>query len=85
MSKKQKLFQKIANNPENLRFSDFVQLIKAFGFELERVNGSHQIFFHQDFPVRLNVQPLHGQAKAYQVEQFLQIVESLGLSMDGVK
>ncbi len=85
MSKKQKLFQRIANNPENLRFADFVQLIKAFGFVLERVNGSHHIFFHQEFPIKLNIQSLHGQAKAYQVEQFLKMVESLGLSMDGVK
>ena len=85
MSKKQKLFQKIANNPENLRFEDFVRLIKAFGFELERINGSHYIYFHQDFPVRLNIQSFHSQAKAYQVEQFLRLVEALGLSMDGAK
>jgi hypothetical protein len=73
------------NNPENLRFGNFVRLVEAFGFDLERINGSHHIYFHRDLPVSLNLQPLNGQAKAYQVEQFLLLVESLGLSMDGAK
>ena len=54
---------------------------KAFGFELSRVRGSHHIFEHPDVPDILNLQDCGGQAKPYQVEQFLALVEQYNLGM----
>ncbi len=83
MSKKQKLLAKILNNPKNLRFDDFVLIIQAFGFELVRITGSHHIFFHPSFNLNINVQPDGHEAKPYQVNQFLRLVQQFQMSMNG--
>ncbi|MDI9635177.1 type II toxin-antitoxin system HicA family toxin [Geitlerinema splendidum] len=84
MSKKQKLLQQVLNNPKNVSFKDMVSLVEAFGFTLARVNGSHHIFTHPDIPERVNIQSVKGNAKSYQVRQFLTLVEinNLGLEED---
>ncbi len=33
-----------------LMLDEFVSLVKAFGFTLSRINGSHHIFTHPDIP-----------------------------------
>lgn len=79
------LFRRIrAGNMANVRFADFVSLIEAFGFEAERISGSHHIFRHAVSPLRLNAQPHHGDAKPYQIRQFLRLVERHGLAWKNV-
>ena len=58
-----------------------VALVEAFGFRLDRCHGSHHIFKRSDIGMRLNIQDCNGQAKPYQVRQFLQIVEQNGLKL----
>lgn len=79
--KKRKLLLKILNNPRNVRFNDMVILAEAFGFELARTNGSHHIFIHSEIQELLNLQNVKGQAKPYQIRQFLQLVERYDLEM----
>lgn len=67
----------------NVSFGDFVSLVEAFGFAQERISGSHHIFRHQTLAVRLNLQPYGGQAKPYQLRQFLRAVEQHGLRWGG--
>jgi hypothetical protein len=64
---------------QNVRFSDFRKLVEAFGFELDRMHGSHHIFVHPDIPELLNLQDVGGQAKPYQIRQFLRLVERYNL------
>jgi len=45
------------------------------------LQGSHHIFKRSDIGMRLNIQDCNGQAKPYQVRQFLQIVEQNGLKL----
>lgn len=59
-----------------------VTLTKAFGFELKRVRGSHHIFTHPDVPALMNLQDVNGQAKPYQVRQFLSLVEQYNLTLE---
>lgn len=54
--KNQKLLEKILAGSKNIRFSDFVGLVEAFGFVLSRVRGSHHIFEHPNIPEILNLQ-----------------------------
>ena len=55
----------------NVAFSDFVRLIEAAGFELERTKGSHHIFIHPQINQLLNLQPgPGGDAKPYQSGSF---------------
>ena len=69
----------------NVRFSDFVRLLEDFGFELERVTGSHHIYRHSRTGVRLNIQPIQRDAKPYQLRQFLQLVERHGVQFRTVE
>jgi predicted RNA binding protein YcfA (HicA-like mRNA interferase family) len=64
-----------------MRFSEMVNLAEAFGFRLSRVNGSHHIFTHPQVPELVNIQEVKGQAKPYQIRQFLQLVERYNLEL----
>ena len=76
--KNEKLLKKILASPENIRFGDLVRLVEAYGVELARVSGSHHIFKHPDKVELLNLQDYRGQAKPYQIRQFLRLIgESL--------
>ncbi len=82
MVKKRKLFEKLTAGSKNIRFEDFVILLEAFGFELKRINGSHRIYKHPNMPRPFPVQPRgNGQAKPYQVNQFLRFIEKYNLRM----
>ena len=72
-------------SPNNLRFGDLVTLIEAFGFQLARVSGSHHIFEHPRVAELVNVQNRNGKAKAYQVRQFLDLVEQHDLELEDSK
>jgi predicted RNA binding protein YcfA (HicA-like mRNA interferase family) len=67
---------------QNVRFADFRRLIEAFGFQLARVVGSHHIFCHPEIPEVVNLQEVGGQAKLYQVRQFLRLVKRYDLELE---
>jgi len=79
---KRKLLQKILDGSKNVRFQDMVALAQAFGFRLSRVSGSHHIFTHPGIPELVNLQDVHGQAKPYQIKQFLKLVERYNLMLE---
>jgi len=59
-----------------------MKLAEAFGFRLARIEGSHHIMVHPDVPRPLNLQEVDGQAKPYQVRQFLKSVEQYNLALE---
>ncbi len=79
---KRKLLKRISQNPKNVWFLEMVALVEAFGFRLSRVNGSHHIFTHAAIPELVNLQEVGGQAKPYQIRQFLRLVERYNLSLE---
>ena len=82
MAKKRKLLNKLLSGSKNIRFGDFVMLLEAFGFRLDRTNGSHHVFGHPLLPRPFPVQDVRGQAKPYQVRQFLKLIEMYNLHLD---
>lgn len=68
----------------NIDFSDFVQLIKAFGFEFDRQRGtSHQMYMRESVREAMNVQPNRdGSAKPYQVRQLKRLVQEYDLKLE---
>jgi predicted RNA binding protein YcfA (HicA-like mRNA interferase family) len=78
---KRKLLEKALSGGRNFRFGDFVTPVEAFGFRLDRRQGSHHTFKRSDIGKRLNIQDCNGQAIPYQVRQFLQIVEQNDLKL----
>lgn len=79
---KKKLLAQIQNNSKNVKYSDFVVLIEAFGFKPIRSRGSHNIFERIDIPELVNIQNNKGNAKPYQVRQFLSLVEKYSLQLE---
>jgi predicted RNA binding protein YcfA (HicA-like mRNA interferase family) len=80
--KQEKLLKKILSNQKNVQFSDLVLLVEALGFRLSRRRGSHHIFTHPQIPELINLQEVNGQAKPYQIRQFLKLVELYNLKLD---
>jgi len=80
--KKQKLLQKLLSGSKNISFSDVITVAEAFGFQLQRVNGSHHIYEHPQLPEIINLQNVNGQAKPYQIKQLLQMIERYNLQME---
>jgi len=81
MSKIEKLFDRIKNNLQNVRFDEICKLAEAFGFNYKGGKGSHRGYSKKGVIEILNFQNVHGMAKPYQVRQFLKIVEDYNLTM----
>ena len=78
---KRKLLKKIISGSKNVKFSDMINIVKGFGLELSRTEGSHHIFYLPDIPELVNLQNVKGQAKPYQIRQFLKLVEKHNLKL----
>lgn len=75
MSKRDKLRQKLRNNPKGIKFSELETLLQRFEFSLIRVAGSHHIFRH-----RSNAKvviPVHG--NTVKPEYVIIVIEALDL------
>ena len=79
--KNKKLLRRILAGLNNVRFLDLQKLVEAYGFKLDRINGSHHIYEHPNLPEMVNLQEIKGQAKPYQVRQFLALVEKYNLPL----
>jgi predicted RNA binding protein YcfA (HicA-like mRNA interferase family) len=85
MVRPQRILEKVLAGSKTLPFRDFEKLLKAFGFRLDRIAGSHRIYTHPRADRPLSVQPRGKEAKPYQVRQFLDMIETHGISLDGEK
>ncbi len=74
------LLGRIRAKRQNVRFSDFVALIRALGFAYDRRRGSHIAYRHACGAV-LNIQSAGGEAKSYQIVQLLHVVDAYGLKL----
>ena len=82
-SRRQGLWERlISGDLRNVGFTEFCRLIEAFGFKLRRVSGSHHIYSHPKVPRPLSLQARDGEAKPYQISQFLEMVEEYALEME---
>ena len=58
----------------NIKYTDFQNIIIGIGFKFMRHNGSHEIYRHNEIGERLNIQRDGSKAKAYQVRQLRNII-----------
>ena len=49
---------------------------------MDRVSGSHHIFVHEAIPELVNLQEVRGEAKPYQIRQFLRLIERYNLRLE---
>ncbi len=66
---------------QNVAFRDLCSLLEATGFRLTRVSGSHHVFIHPEIADLINLQDVKGEAKPYQIRQFLRLVERYNLKV----
>ncbi|MCD8131965.1 MAG: type II toxin-antitoxin system HicA family toxin [Lachnospiraceae bacterium] len=62
----------------NIRFADLQRLLKIMGFSF-RVKGDHFIYWRNDIPEIINIQPAGSMVKAYQVKQIRIFFEKYGI------
>ena len=80
---RRKLLRRLAGGAvRNVAFRDMVSLVEGFGFTLVRVSGSHHIFAHPGISELMNLQNVGGEAKAYQIRQFLRLVERYDMTLE---
>ena len=72
VGKTDKLLQKIRDNPVGVTFAEFEALLARMGWHFDRQSGSHRIWISPSGQ-RLPIQSRQGEAKTYQVKQFLRI------------
>ena len=82
MNRKKMLRRLSSGALQNVAFGDMITLVEGFGFGLLRVSGSHHIFGRPDVSELVNLQDVKGQAKAYQIRQFLRLVEKYNLRLE---
>jgi predicted RNA binding protein YcfA (HicA-like mRNA interferase family) len=81
MNRRRLLARLASGKFNNVAFRDATALVQAFGFELSRVEGSHHIFIHPQISELVNLQDVNGEAKPYQLRQFLRLVERYDLRL----
>ncbi len=84
MDKHEKLLQHILmrRGDANVPFAALCQLLKKLGFT-ERIRGDHHIFTMSGVEEILNIQPLAGKAKPYQVRQVRALALRYDLTLGG--
>jgi predicted RNA binding protein YcfA (HicA-like mRNA interferase family) len=82
VGKKRKILDKILAGSRNIKFSEMVTLIEAFGFGLVRISGSHHIFTHPNVTEIVNIQNKKGDVTPYQVRQFISLIEKYNLKIE---
>jgi predicted RNA binding protein YcfA (HicA-like mRNA interferase family) len=73
MSKREKLRERLKNNPNDTTSSDIRKLLEQEGFVLDRVTGSHHIFRKDEITF---VVPVHNKkVKTIYVKRVIELIE----------
>jgi len=80
---RKRLLKRLADGAlSNVSFSDMLSLAEGFGFRLARTTASHHILTHPRVPEIVNLQEVNGEAKPYQIRQFLRLIERHNLALE---
>ena len=76
------LLEELKENPRKVRFARLCKIAEDFGFQTRKGAGSHRVYFREEIQEILNFQNEGGWAKAYQVRQFIKVIEKYNLQED---
>ncbi|MGV0023543.1 type II toxin-antitoxin system HicA family toxin [Phormidesmis priestleyi] len=80
MSKREKLREKLKNNPNDATFSEIRKLLEQEGFLLDRITGSHHIFIKDEVTF---VVPVHNnRVKTIYVKRVIELIEQVEVQTD---
>jgi hypothetical protein len=73
MGKREKLIDRLTNNPQNATFADLRNLLEYEGFYLDTVTDTHRIFIYAE---TIFVMPIHnGKVRSIYVEKVLELID----------
>lgn len=75
MTKHEKLFASIRNNPKGVRFDDACKVAEMLGFIHKSGQGSHRAFARAGEVVLLNFQNRNGLIPPYQARQLIEMMD----------
>jgi hypothetical protein len=75
MTRREKLFAAVRNNPRGVRFGDACKVAELLGFQRKGGEGSHVVYGRPGEPVILNLQNRSGYVYAYQVRQLIAMMD----------
>jgi hypothetical protein len=80
MSKLRKFFERLMRGEcdTDIDFTELCGLLTYFSFQ-ERIKGDHHIFTKDGVVEIINLQPVSGQAKPYQVKQVRKLIRAYHL------
>ena len=76
------LLEELKENPRKVRFARLCKIAEALGFQARKGTGSHRVYFQEGIQEIMNFQDEGGWAKAYQVRQFIKVIEKYNLQED---
>lgn len=76
MSKAEKLYEQMKNNPLNWRINDIYTVAKYFGFGRIEAKGSHTKFYHDKLPEILSI-PVKRPVKPVYIKHLLALIAKL--------
>lgn len=80
MSKREKLRERLKNNPKNATFSDIRKFLEQEGFVLDRITGSHHVFTKDEVTF---VVPVHNnKVKVIYVKRVIELIEQTDDQID---
>lgn len=62
----------------NVRFDDLRKMLESFNFGC-RIKGDHFIYYRDDIPELINIQPKGSKAKGYEVKQIRILFNKYGI------
>lgn len=75
MSRREKRYVAIRNNPLSVRFDDACGTARNLGFTHEGGRGSHRVFKREGEAVQLNFQDRNGFIAPYQARQLIAMID----------
>ncbi len=86
MTQFDKLLNKVLSgrSDADIGFNELCSMLRRFGFQ-ERIKGDHHIFFCIDVEEIINIQPMQGKAKPYQVKQVRNLIIKYKLGEENEK
>lgn len=76
MTRRDKLYTQIVNNPKNVNFEDIDKLLKQNGFTCRQPSGgsSHYIYYHPELPGDKLTVPKDRPVKAIYVKEAINLI-----------
>jgi predicted RNA binding protein YcfA (HicA-like mRNA interferase family) len=81
MTRREKLLKRMRDNPRSVSMGDLQTLLESFGFELDRVKGSHHVFVGkvEGAGVTIVIPLRKPHVKAGYVKEVLALIDRIGL------